>query len=220
MGRGEATPGGLYQVAVTGTKAPERLTTVAADTFHITGSWTPDGRHLLSTQRTARADQWSIIRFTLGESIETEPLLSGAYSPALSPNGQWLAHASAEGSSTRVYVRPYPNVNEARIPVSGEAAALPSWSRDGRELFFSPASGVMVVPVEYGKTLTLGKPRPLRSGADPLGPPRIVAVQSSRRILVARPLGNAVAAGPSEIRAVLGFGEDVKARVPVTSAAH
>ena len=32
---------------------------------------------------------------------------------------------------------------------------------------------------------------------------------------VARPLGNAVPAGPSEIRVVLGFGEDVKARVPV-----
>ena len=217
IGQGEARPSGLFQVAVTGTKAPERLTTSAPETSHGNASWTPDGRHLLFTLRAGREDQRSILRVTPGESAEPEPLLSGAFSPALSPNGQWLAHGAVEGSSPRVYVRPYPNVNDARIPVSAGASFSPIWSRDGRELFFATGTGagfgLMAVPVEYGKTITLGKPRLVVSRTDPTDSFRRVAVESSGRILVARPSGGAVAR-PSELRVVLNWGQEVKTRVP------
>ena len=212
----EASPGGLHQVPVTGTGETKRLTTSAAGIFHGTAAWTPDGRHLLFDRRRGR-EELDILRLTPGEGAEPEPLLSGAYFPAISPDGHFLAHTSAEGTALHVYVRPYPNVNDARIPVSVGTSYSPSWSRDGRELFFTGNSGTgamrMVVQVEYGKTLSLGKPLPVVPLMDPTGRSVIIAAESSRRILVARQSAG-TAAAPGEYRIVLNWGQEVKTRVP------
>ncbi|MBY0491818.1 MAG: protein kinase [Gemmatimonadaceae bacterium] len=56
--------------------------------------------------------------------------------PALSPDGRWLAYRSDESGSSEVYVRPFPNVADARITISTGGGSDPVWSRDGRELFY------------------------------------------------------------------------------------
>ena len=58
------------------------------------------------------------------------------FSPALSPDGKWLAYASDETGSTEVYVRPFPDVNAGKFPVSRHGGSEPVWSHSGRELFF------------------------------------------------------------------------------------
>jgi Tol biopolymer transport system component len=39
------------------------------------------------------------------------------FSPALSPDGRWLAYASDETGRTEVYVRPFPNAGAAKYTV-------------------------------------------------------------------------------------------------------
>ena len=57
-------------------------------------------------------------------------------SPALSPDGRWLAYASDESGRAEIYVRPFPDVNAGRTQVSLNGGLEPVWGRTGRELFY------------------------------------------------------------------------------------
>jgi serine/threonine-protein kinase len=82
------------------------------------------------------------------------------YSAMLSPDGRWLAYVSEESGIPQVYVRPFPNVDSARIPVSIGGGWEAVWSRSGTELFFrGPRGEVYTVPVTTGRTFTYGAPK-------------------------------------------------------------
>ena len=70
----------------------------------------------------------------------------------VSPNGQWLAYAGFDGVS-QIFVRPFPNVNDAITQVSTSGGGQPQWARNGRELFYLSLDGsLMSVPVVPGRT--------------------------------------------------------------------
>ncbi len=74
-----------------------------------------------------------------GDSALTPLLAAPGYdqkSPALSPDGRWLAYTSNESGRNEVYVRPFPDVNAGRWQVSRNGGIEPMWSHSGRELFF------------------------------------------------------------------------------------
>jgi len=56
--------------------------------------------------------------------------------PALSPDGRWLAYTSNETGRNEVFVRPFPNVDDLKVPVSADGGIVPLWAHSGRELFF------------------------------------------------------------------------------------
>ena len=64
----------------------------------------------------------------LGESFDEEY-------PALSPDGRWLAYASNESGETEVFVVAYPDL-EGKYPISDGAGYMPTWSSDGREIYY------------------------------------------------------------------------------------
>ncbi len=66
------------------------------------------------------------------------------YSPAVSPNGKWLAYTSNESHQAEVYVRPFPAVDSARWTISVSGGQEPRWSRSGREIFFRTSGGDMM----------------------------------------------------------------------------
>ena len=57
-------------------------------------------------------------------------------SPALSPDGRWLAYTSNETGSYEVYVRPFPGADAGQFQVSIGGGVAPMWAHSGRELFF------------------------------------------------------------------------------------
>ena len=78
-------------------------------------------------------------------------------SPALSPDGRWLAYSSDESGRMEVYVRPYPKVDAGRWQVSQAGGGSPHWSHTGRELFYhNGAKALVAVAVVPGVTFTLG----------------------------------------------------------------
>ena len=78
-------------------------------------------------------------------------------SPALSPDGRWLAYSSNESGRMEVYVRPYPNVDAGRWQVSQAGGDSPHWSHTGRELFYkNGAQALVAVAVVPGVTFTVG----------------------------------------------------------------
>ena len=80
----------------------------------------------------------------------------------LSPNGRWIAYESNESGRFEIYVRPFPEVDGGRWQLSSNGGAHPLWSRNGRELFFIAADGMLTsVPIQPGQTFEHGKPAAL-----------------------------------------------------------
>jgi eukaryotic-like serine/threonine-protein kinase len=134
-----------------------------------TRAFSRDGtRMVLETQGPTTGNDISIA--TLGPPVETRPLLNSTYAetaPAISPDGRWLAYVSDESGRPDVYVRPFPDVERGRWPISTGGGSEPRWARNGRELFFTVRGGwtlpgtLMAVAVHAGASFSAGQPTPV-----------------------------------------------------------
>ena len=119
---------------------------------------TPDSNtFLLRLSTTPTAD---IVLAHRGDTATVPLVASPAFnetSPALSPDGRWLAYTSDESGRNEVYVRPYPNVDAGRWQVSQAGGGSPHWSHTGRELFYeNGAQALVATAVVPGVTFTVG----------------------------------------------------------------
>ena len=75
-------------------------------------------------------------------AVSAEPV-ADEDSPAISPDGGWIAYVSNESGTAEVYVRPFPNVRDQRVQVSSGGGRAPVWGPDGIELFYE-AGGTLI----------------------------------------------------------------------------
>ena len=106
--------------------------------FSTVSAFSPDGASILLT---TTGDQTGFDLWLASNSppFTAAPLIasrSNDDSPAISPNGKWLAYASEESGTDEIYVRPFPAVDQGRWQVSTAGGLGPRWSKDGRELYF------------------------------------------------------------------------------------
>ena len=86
------------------------------------------------------------------------------FAMTLSPDGRWMAYVSDESGNREVYVRPFPNVDAAKYPISVGGGMEPLWGRDGRELFYrSPTGDMHAVSVAAGPQFAHSAPHLLFS---------------------------------------------------------
>ena len=148
--------GGVFWKAADGTGQVERLKEGAARP----STWTADGR-LIFEQRVE-----DIGVLTMEGERTVERLLDAdefsVYSPALSPDGRWLAYVSTETGTPLIYVRPFPDVDDDQRRVSPDFGVHPVWSPDGRELFYRGRTGaeLMVARIETEPTFSARAPEP------------------------------------------------------------
>ncbi|HOX21034.1 MAG TPA: protein kinase [Gemmatimonadales bacterium] len=151
----------------------------------------PLGRYtLLRSEGSGPGTRYLLMAGPGADSVP-RPLLQSTYDHygmVLSPDGRWLAYVSEESGRPEVYVRPFPNVDSARIAVSVGGANEPLWRADGRELFFRDRQGgVWAVPVTTGAGFSHGAPTRLfiASGMSQQGYHRAYAVHpDGRRFLM------------------------------------
>ena len=70
---------------------------------------------------------------------------------------------SNQSGQDEVYVRPFPNIDEARSLVSTNGGSEPMWARSGRELFYKSGGELVSREVLPGTTFNTGEQRPLFS---------------------------------------------------------
>ncbi len=132
----------------------------------------------------------------------------------LSPDGKWLAYVSNESGQDEIYVRPFPNVREARWQASTGGGTEPMWAHDGREIFYRNGSEDMVaVSVTTEPTFALGGYRKLGSVSTYRSDlnHRIYDVEpGDERLLMIRARGGSEG---SELILVQNFFEELKEKV-------
>ena len=156
---------GTTQLVVISAVNPSEVVRVPDSDDFWPSAWSPDGTRLLGLRG---GDIWV---YSPGatpqlQALQTTPALETH--PSWSPDGKWLAYASNATGRPEVYVRPYPGPGRD-IPISTTGGTAVSWSRDGRELFFTATGAdpeVMMV-VNMANPAKPGKPtRLFTAGGD------------------------------------------------------
>jgi len=163
----EGSAPGLYWVRADGTGQVERLTESKDE--QLASSFSPDGKFLAFAELSPGTN-WDIWILPLegNEKSGWKPgkprvfLNSPAleFLPAFSPDGRWLAYGLTDASMTEVYVRPFPGPGGSWQISSG--GTHPTWSRNGKELFFRTISGDHIMVSTYrivGDSFQADKPQ-------------------------------------------------------------
>jgi eukaryotic-like serine/threonine-protein kinase len=103
----------------------------------FTGLPLPDGKSLIAQAVNMHpGSQNDIVR--IDSAGRVTPVLAESFDEAyseVSPDGRWLAYASARTGEYEVYVRSLDgDVDQVQVSTAG--ATEPMWSHDGRELFY------------------------------------------------------------------------------------
>jgi serine/threonine protein kinase/WD40 repeat protein len=152
--------GGIWIQPTNGSGTQETL--VAPKSFATINSWSPDGRYLFFMVQN-NATRQDIYYADLNGDKKLIPFVQ---SPAndmggvLSPNGKWLAYYSDESGRSEVYVTAFPGPG-GKWQVSNGGGAFPSWSLDGKQLYYVIGEKLMTVAIQNVETFEFGAPTAL-----------------------------------------------------------
>ena len=197
-------------------------------------SFSPDGRRLLyfEIDPQTQQDLWTL---PLDVSDPEHPKPGkpelflrtpfAEYEPAFSPDGHWIAYRAgasgggpARGATTDVFVRPFPGPG-GQWQVSNGGGLGPTWSRNGKELFYpTPDGHIMVVDyVVKGDSFVAEKARLWTDTRVflPNGQRHMDLAPDGKRFAVF-PLPEATAEdkGPIHVTFLLNFFDELRRRLP------
>ncbi len=127
-------------------------------------SWSSDGRTLLLESRNGAnrtrggGEIWSY-SFAEKKGAAFHATEFNAGEPVFSPDGRFAVYVSAESGRFEIYVMAFPGPG-GKWQVSTEGGEDPSWSHDGKEIFYiAHGNRLMVVPVKVGPDPEPGTPK-------------------------------------------------------------
>jgi serine/threonine-protein kinase len=124
----------------------------------------PDGTRLIYEQQTADRSYDLMLLPLQGpgkDANPAEPLLNtlaDERNASIAPNGRWIAYESNKTGQFQIYVKAFPNVNDAEYQISTTGGRTPVFARNGRELFFVTGSALMSAPVRFAPSFAIGNP--------------------------------------------------------------
>jgi Tol biopolymer transport system component len=185
------------------------------------GAWSADGS-VMAFLSGEEGGTWDLWLLPADEGAEPRPFIESPaviLTPAISPDGRWVAFVSDESGTGEVYVATLSGeqAGQNMVRVSDRGGAGPVWSPDGTELFFKDASGqLMAVVVERGGAVPrFGNPE-IVLDLNALGLSTDATYDVSpdgSRFVFARPAGGRE--GSSEIFIVLDWNEQLERQVPL-----
>ena len=215
---------GIWWQRADGTDTAARLTRPGPGTGHVPQTFSPDGRHLIFDE--VKGDRVTMMDLSLATGTVTPLSLPESHAPSdanFSPDGRWLVYSvlPLSPATAVVYVEPYPPTG-ARYQISKQAddGHHAVWSRDGKELFFTPGPGNRFyrVPVTTTPTFAFGEAvhiqRPFVNA--PPTAERTYDVTGDGRFLGLRmDVGADGKPIAPQVQVVLNWFEELKQRVPI-----
>jgi serine/threonine-protein kinase len=217
-------PAGVFWTRADGASEPRPLLPASAR-FQFPTSFSPDGKLLAYSELTS--DGKGEIRMvpvesgsgqlTAGKPRVFLKTTTAQTLPTFSPDGRWLAYASAEGGSYEVYVRAFPD-NGTQVQISAAGGIVPVWSRNSHELFYRTEDNRIMVAnytVKAG-TLVADKPRlwtEKQLAFVGYGVNLDLAPDGKRFIALLSAGGSEPAERQSHVRLVVNFFDEVRRRV-------
>ena len=134
--------------------------------------WSPDGRTLILTVRTAQgSDVWAMPVEATGEDDVARPIFAERFNERdarISPDGEWIAYVSDESGREEVSVQRISGGE--RTVLSPAGGHQPVWRRDGAELFYvDPQGALSAVAVRRRAGGRLVPGVPVKLGVPPIG---------------------------------------------------
>ena len=215
----------LFWQAAVGSGKPERL--AQSGQGQSPTSFSPDGKFLIFRESPGRDF----------EEIKSLEIATGRVSPLIqipladrggevSPDGRFIAYERTQSGVAQIWVQTFPDVNAGRWQVSQAGGLKPSWSADGREIFFIGLSGgLYAAPVQTKPTFSSGNPVRLfdltNLGAVQ-GRPYDAAGDAQKFIVIRKVAQPGVAPTPParEIVVVVNWIEELKAKLGVNRQAR
>jgi Tol biopolymer transport system component len=109
----------------------------------------PDQKRLL--YQVYDNNSWNLYRVTLDSARQPVQYLAmrnvNEMAPRFSPDGKWVAAMSDESGQSEVYVRSFPEPS-SRVQVSVDGGVQPTWSRDGRSLYYRAGGLLLAARIE------------------------------------------------------------------------
>jgi serine/threonine-protein kinase len=196
--------------------AAERLTKAEDGASHVPESWSPSGDHFLYTiAKDSRVTLWHFSirdkKSTQFDDVSSTTTIGSAFSP----DGRWVAYSA----DNTVYIQHFPPTDAKYQLPNAPGAHHPFWARDGKELFYEPGlSQLYVVPVHILSGVTFGKATPLQAGVFGSTNPAFARnrdIDSEGKRFITPVANSGSGSEPTaEIRVVLNWFEELKARVP------
>lgn len=134
-----------------------------ADARVVAGSWSPDGERLAYVRDGEEGRDIRILTLATGQD---RPLIAGPYderSPAISPDGRWLAYTSEETGERQVYLTSFEHP-DTRLQVSAHGAGTPVWSAGGDRILYVSGGSLMAVDFIAEPAPRLGPARTVLEG--------------------------------------------------------
>ena len=180
------------------------------------GAWSSDGSWLLLRTDDQSRGGGDILGFRPGRDTVARPFVATPAeeaSPALSPDGNWLAYSSNVSGRREIYVRPFPETGRGVYQVSTEGGIAPRWSRRGGELFYIDGRERMIaVPVRTVSGFETGEQRMLfdasRYQNNPYHPQYDLSADDSRFLMIRAQTGNT-----ANVVVVFGFLDELRRTV-------
>ncbi len=199
----------IYRLGADGSGTAARLTT--SPNFQLPTSVSPDGRQLLIEEWDPASGRQDIAVVDLGGDggAVAKPFANTPFEEhdgRFSPDGRLVAYASDESGRFEIYVQAFA-AGGGKRQISVEGGFVPTWSRDGREMYFRHGDAVMAVALSPGPPVSASKPRKLFQGpfvpSFDVGPDgRFLMIKKSEEETSSR-----------EIKLILGFDELLKRRL-------
>ena len=141
-------------------------------------SWSPDGKFLVVSDRTAPQDPASLFVLSVDRSakrkLTSPPAESiGDLAPAISPDGQTVAFLRVKsGGVSDIYLVAFAGGEPRRLTFDQAWLERVAWAPDGRELVFS-SGGALSSGTLWRVSTSGGQPEPLPIGGDNATSPTI-----------------------------------------------
>jgi serine/threonine-protein kinase len=209
----------LFWKLADGTGSSELLLTSEYD--HYGTSWSPDGKMLAYEEQhpTTGFDIW-LLPMEAGRlptaADKPQPFLRTEFDErwaVFSPDGRWLAYGSDESGRYEVYVQPYPGPGGKWL-ISTAGGYHPLWApdREDLELFYHDGNKMMVVPIETEPSFSPGTPKTLFELKNAsVVPPFDISPDGQHFVMIQK---GEQSAAPTQLRVVLNWFEELKAKVP------